>query len=352
MFFRFFITNLFLIVFSSQLISAQPNDLEGKMHNAFGHGFKAAEENRNDEAIKFFTEAGNFAKQASIIHGMIDAGNALRNLNQTDQAASFFNAGLDLALQAKDWHQLISLGYAFASLPITTRNTNSAVKSFTEAGKIALNQNDWIGLTESANGLINMNLNKKAEALLDQGLDFVKQAYSLNGCRVIADLYKKLGLLEKVAACKDVEAELNQYKDDFQGREKIAPPKGWSPVGESVAGPPKLDIETQKAIRASADEDIRQKHEYMLQQEKFEEERRREASRWYNYYYYPYGYSYGSYDAWTTDTLVSWGGYYSSYYSYSNGYYSYSGNSYYSGYGFSFGYADEDVSVSFGVYSY
>ena len=83
MFFRFFITNLFLIVFSSQLISAQPNDLEGKMHNAFGHGFKAAEENRNDEAIKFFTEAGNFAKQASIIHGMIDAGNALRNLNQT-----------------------------------------------------------------------------------------------------------------------------------------------------------------------------------------------------------------------------------------------------------------------------
>lgn len=348
---RFFIILFAIFILPLSTIYTQERTPEEKMHNAFGHGFQLAKENSTDEAKEYFLEAGQIAKEIQSWPGLIDAGNALRNLGFFDEAIVYFQQALSIASTSNKWHHLVGTAYAFSTIESISEKSASIFKS---AAELAYQQTDWVGICEAANGLIQIQKNQDAEKILDLALEIVENNYSIQGAQALSKLYQKIGNHSKFQLCRDLETEFYSYADlgEYQERKIVTPPKGWSPVGDSVAGPPKLDIETQKAIRASADEDIRQKHEYMLQQEKIEAEKINQANSWLGYYYYPYGYSYGNYNiTWSSNLISSWGSYYSSYYSYSDGYYSYSGSSY-SGFGFGFGYSDSDVSVSFGVYSW
>jgi hypothetical protein len=129
------------------------------------------------------------------------------------------------------------------------------------------------------------------------------------------------------------------------------PPPGWSPVGESIAGPSIPSVEQQLLARESTNKDIDAKNQWILQQEQMEFEKQKQAQEYSGYFYSPYGYASGAmYQPWGWDQLVPWADHYSGYYGYSNGYYHHQGG--YSGFGFSFGYADDNSFFGFGVHGY
>lgn len=345
---RFLISTL--IVFSSAFSQADQND-NRQMHDAFAKGFLAIKENKPEEAKKSFMNAGQSASSAGQWAGIIDAGNALLKLDDPQNANILFQKALKTAQTNQDWHQLIGTGYALASLPLNLNAQGSAVAAFSNASQLSLTAKDWMGMAEAAKGCISIQEASQASQILDQAFVIAKETYSQNGAEALAKLYSELGNPESVQKCQNLIAEINEIRGGFQERAVIQPPAGWNPVGDSVAGPPKLDLETQKAIRASADAEIQSKNEYILEQERIEAEHQQAASVWVDYYYYPYGCSYGVYEVWPSTMLVEWADSCMSSYVYVDGYYSYS-QSNYSGFGFGFGYSDDDVSVSFGVFSY
>ncbi len=336
---------LFILMISLIATRGFSEDPTRSMHDSFAKGFQAIKAKNKAEAIQHFQEAGQFAAQASEPRGCLDAGNALLKLGEPAQASGLFDQAFQMAEQKQDWRIAIAVGYAFASLPPDQGKKESSNQAFHLAEQTAQSQNDWIGMTEAANGLIQIGDHDGAAGVLSVAKTIVDQTQSDKGAQVIAQLYEKLGMTEESQGMK-ISRE-DYLKARGNAKVAIAPPPGWSPVGESVAGPKVPSIEQQKAARASADQDIAAKNEYILEQEKLELEREKLANEYSSYYYYPYGYaSYTTYQPWGWDQLVSWADTCGSSYAYVDGYYVYESGPY-TGFGFDFGYSDGHS--SFGV---
>lgn len=329
---------LFILVFSVISTFGFSEDPSRSMHDAFAKGFQAVKARNKAEAVQHFQEAGQFSVQAGESHGCLDAGNALLKLGEPAQAAGLFDQAFQMAQQKQDWRIAIASGYAFASLPADQGKKQTGTDAFNFAAQAAQASNDWIGMTEAANGLIQLGDRDRARQTLESAKILVDQAKSAQGAQVIAQLYEKIGLAEESQGMKLTREGYVKLHQDARTK-VIPPPPGWSPVGESIAGPKIPGIEQQKAARASADKDIASKNEWILQQEQLELEHEKMAHEYSRYYYYPYGYaSSASYQPWGWDLLIPWADSCASSYSYVGGYYVYSSGPY-TGFGFDFGYA-------------
>ncbi|MDP3980065.1 MAG: hypothetical protein Q8Q33_01485 [Chlamydiota bacterium] len=328
---------------------------QNAMQNDFAQGFKAAKEKNRDEAIQWFSKAGNEAIVDRNWQGALDAGNALTHMGEPKSAKNLFIEADQIAQTGQDWRSMIAVGYAFASLPPNPEKEQLTSNAFAAAAAFANNKKDWLGLTEAANGLLHMNKKQDAIQILDMAKTIVDKVNSEKGAQVLAKLYEKSGSIESANAMLNAQQQYAAMYENAQSSSFVPPPPGWNPVGETVAGPPVIDIEIQKANRAAADSEIAAKNEYILQQKQIEHELEMKANEYANYYYYPYGSTWASsYEPWGWDEITPWADHYLSYYSYDNGHYAYSHGSY-TGFGFSFGYSEhngnEHLSFGFGVYS-
>ena len=338
--------SIILLTFCYPLVA---DDSTQSMHDAFAKGFQAVKSKNKDEAIQWFQKAGQFAIQSKNWTGCLDAGNALLKLGSPSESSNFFNASFNIAQEQKDWKIAIATGYAFASLPPNLNKKQDAVNAFLLAAELSKQENDWIGLSESANGLIHLQDPDHAKQVLTDAKKIVDSTKSIKGAQAVSELYNRLGLTSESSEMKNNRAEYVELHNRARKKNVPPPPPGWSPVGESVAGPPVPSIEQQKMARASADRDIDAKNQWILQQEQLELEREKLANQYVGYYYFPYGYDgYSGYQPWGWDSLVPWADYYSGYYGYSDGYYRYNGS--YTGFGFGFGYADGNSAFGFSMH--
>jgi hypothetical protein len=341
-----------LLILCALMISSglYAEDAVQSMHDAFARGFEATKAKNKEESVQWFQKAGQYAVQAQEWKGCLDAGSALLKLGQPADAASLFDQASNIAQSQQDWRIGVAVGYAYASLPPDLNKKEDSKNAFVSAASFAKGKNDWMGMTEAANGLVNVGYNDTAASVAAEAKQIVDEAASPQGAEVIAELYKKLGMNGE--AQQMATAHQNYVQEhEVARRQIIQPPPGWSPVGESVAGPWVPSPEQQKQARESADKDIEAKNQWILQQEQIEAEHKKEASQYSSYYYYPYGYSsYTSYEPWDWDMLVSWADSCGSSYVYTDGYYHHNGD--YSGFGFAFGYSDGNTAFGFSIQSY
>ncbi|MBI1871722.1 MAG: hypothetical protein HYS07_11135 [Chlamydiae bacterium] len=339
-----------LILFSFLLPIAIAEDRAQSMQDALGRAFQAVKAKNHEEAVQLFEKAGQLAIQISEWKGCLDAGNALLKLGEANQSLSLFESALPIAQKQGDWRIFVASGYALASLPQNLNAKDKAIHSFILAAQAAKQKKDWMGLTEAANGLNHLENQPAAVQALNDAREIVQETKSLRGAQVLAELYQKSGLPNESQQMKIAKEEFARIQGHAE-QSQIEPPPGWNPVGESVSRPPVPNIEQQRMARQSADKDIEEKNQWIVQQKQLELEKEKMASQYSGYYYYPYGYdSYTSYEPWGWDLLIPWADYYGSSYVYTDGYYHYSGD--YVGFGFAYGYSDGNsfFGVSLQVY--
>ena len=319
--------------------AAHADDPVQSMHDAFARGFEATKAKNREEAEQWFEKAGQFAVQAKEWKGCLDAGSALLKLGQPAKSSGFFDQAFSIAKAEQDWRIAVAVGYGYASLPADQNRRQNASDAFLLAGDSAGQKSDWIGLTEAANGLIQVENRDQARAVLDDAKKIVDQTKSIKGAQVVAQLYDRLGLAQE---SQEMKSERQNFSDLHENaRKNLPPPPGWKPVGESVAGPYIPSAEQQKAARASADQTIEQTNQWILQQEQIEAKHAQSAKQYSSYYYYPYGYaSYTHYQPWDWNHLVSWADSCSTTYIYTDGHYQCGSD--YVGFGFSYGYSGSD----------
>jgi len=325
-----------LVFIVSLCSSAYSQTAKEKMDDSLGRAYKAATENKADIAKDSFKKALQYAKEANIWQGMVDAGYGLSTLGLPDEAKNAFDSASPIITQQKDWHGAIALGYAFASLPKSGNNTESASQMWSKGKNWANDSGDWTGLIEAGRGFMSINNNKEAEACFDMARDIIKDIPTDKGIKAIVQAYRKLGKEDKALECASMQPET-------QG-----PPPGWVPtVGESVRGTKTVPIEVQLAQRESIDKDIVAKrqwesedaqraHEQKMQKQELAYQAYRDYLTYYSYPYYGnYGGYISNYDdyymySWTPqplwavrtyDEVYNWGLWNLGRYTYSNGVY-------------------------------
>ena len=283
------------------------NEREDKMHNALGMAYSAASKQDKDLALEWFEKAGRFAKKARSWQGCIDSGYGLLALDEDEQAITLFNKAFDLARRRKDWRACIACGYAYNSVQVKSATKQKAAKAFKQAAKFSAKDKDWRGLTESGKGLVSLGMPHEAIEYYDQAFLIAKRIESTEGLRRIESCYRKVTEMEKAEECRRISSSLS------------APPPGWKALGETIASPPEISLEIQKASRRSADQEISDKDKWFLEQKKAEIKRDQEA-KVYSNYYSPYHNYYGwqpYYGSW----IRNWGLFYlSNYYYYRSGF--------------------------------
>ncbi|MDP8218086.1 MAG: hypothetical protein P9M03_05115, partial [Candidatus Theseobacter exili] len=210
---------IFLLCFISSRLFAGPVE---EMHNSFAKGFTAAKNRDKDGAINAFNTAGQYAEQARNWQGLLDTANALAMMNVPQDALPFLQKAAAMAENEKDWRAAVATAYCLASLPDSIKQTAAAVDLFRKASTLAASKGDWIGVTEAANGLINMNQIDIAVPLIQNAENIVSLDQSFEGSRAVAKLYDRVNL-------PDAASRIRQAGEDWaisSGDTVPTPPPG------------------------------------------------------------------------------------------------------------------------------
>lgn len=240
-----------------------------KMEGSLANGYLAASKNDIDAAFDYFTKSLSFANKAKSWKGFIDAGYAFSALGKPKKALRPFKNAYNIAASERDWRGLVAVSYAYASLPKNMKCKKDASSALNLALKIANRKKDWLGLEE------------------------------------IAKAFNKFGKKDRA--------------------EKIpAPPPGWKPYGESVAGPPKISSDAQIEMRKSIDKDIDAKRRALAEAKIKQKSDYTYYITYKRYYDYPYYYNYyGYWHALNNYQIYRWANYCLSRYRLVNGVYVY-----------------------------
>ncbi len=279
----------FIIILAVIFLFVQPaiaKDTDSdKMENELGRGYLAASKNDIDGALGNFTKSLEYAKKCSSWKGFVDAGNAFSALGRPEDAAGPFNEARALASSQKDWRGLVSVAYGYMVLPEKLGPKKNASSSLAKALPLTLAAKDWRGLIEIAKIYSNIGEKQAAKKALTSAKELVKGTSSEMAALTLGETAKELGFPDINKECVDM-----AKKFGGSGKPTAPPPPGWTPYGESIAGPDKVSVETQKAMLASADSDIKSKREYLAAIEKKDKKDQQYYTAFRNYYDYP-GYS-------------------------------------------------------------
>jgi hypothetical protein len=284
-----FITSLLIFPL---LNSYAGEDSETKMHNALAKGYLAASKNDKPSAIDWFKKAGEFARKARSWQGCIDSAYGLLALEQNKEKVVYlFDQALAFAKRNKDWRGCVATGYGYSSLSIILNKKKDAAQAFKQAAIFSKKDGDWRGLLESGKGFFALGETSQAIDYYNAAFKIAKELESAEGLNKLADSYRKSASLQNAKECMRLAESLTP------------PPPGWEPAGETVAGPPKISPEIQRASRESADKEIAEKTKWLIEQKKAEVKRKERAKVYINYYYPYVNYTYWqrSYGPWTVN---------------------------------------------------
>ncbi len=306
-----FIKKILLLVVAGMLIflplsNSYGNDWEIKMHDALGRAYSAASESDKDLALEWFKKAGRFAKKTKSWRGCIDSGYGLLALNQDEQAIALFDKAFEFAKRQKDWRACIACAYAYNSVQTKSATKQKTARAFKQAADFSSKDEDWRGLIEAGKGLAALGMPHQAIEYYDRAFLLAKTIENTEGLARIESCYRKIAEMEKARECNRISKSLN------------VPPPGWKALGGTIASPPEISPEIQKASRQSADQEISDKDKWFLEQRKAEIKRDQDAKVYSNYYS-----RYGNYYRWQPyygSWIRNWGSFYLSNYYYRNGF--------------------------------
>ncbi|MEA3328349.1 MAG: tetratricopeptide repeat protein [Candidatus Omnitrophota bacterium] len=280
-------------------------DPKTSMYDALANGYSATVKRNKALAIEWFKKAASLARKARSWQGCIDSGYGLLALEQINEAELLFTKAFAFAERNRDWRGCVASGYAYSGLPIMLKKQQAVISAFEKAARFSKRDGDWRGLLEAGKGLFSIGRREPAVKYYNQAFQTAKKLESAEGLKNLAVTYRESGNPEKARECSRLAGA------------SIAPPAGWQPAGETVAGPPQISPEIQKANRLSADKEIAQKIKWLIEQKKAEVKRKEKANVCLNYYY-PYANYFSwrpTYGSWT----VGWASYCLRNYYFSNG---------------------------------
>ena len=279
---------LFLLIGILSIPVFAVNEDLGKMENALANGYLEASKNNISAALGYFTESVALAEKARSWKGLVDAGNAFIVLGNPKEAMRTFKKAFDMANALKDWRGLVAVSYSYIDLPEKMDGKKYAVFALSAASDIAAKDKDWRGLIETGEAFLDFGEKDKTEKCLNDAKDIVKELESSRAAESLGKAAKEMGFMNIYDECAAMSSSFEKAQREYAA----TPPPYWRAEGESVAGPKEVDVETQKAMRASADNDIRAKQEYLAKMEKKEEEKSKYYGIFSRYYDYPYYHSY------------------------------------------------------------
>jgi len=263
-----------------------------KVDTILRHAYASVKSDDNPSAVNNFKEAGKLAKEINDWQGVVDAAYGLAALGSHKSAHRLFLDATRIASNTNSWEGLVATGYGISSLPQELNAIGSARRAFNMAEDLALQSQDWRGLVETARGYTTLNTPGRGEALLDRALRLVENEKDAEGAFAIAQVYNSMGNKTKAAQAQSLANALNRSQGGDTRLVK-PPPPGWSALGKSVRDPDEVPLEVQRLNRASADQDIAHKAEYINEQNRLElEEKRQQAELAQAYLYYSSYYGY------------------------------------------------------------
>jgi hypothetical protein len=309
---------LLAIVFLGS-VSGFSQDQQKEIDNSLGQAYTYLSEKNFEKAKEMFIVAGGLAVSADDWEPLLEAAQGLIVCKEFAKAKEFLHSASDMLEKSTDAHAYLALAYGMLGLPPDRRESLFPAIPLDRAYALGIQTQDWYVMSEVAK--LNFALKDKSKALdaLYYALTVAKSNQDPEACMTIASIYEKYHYPDKAEECRQL-ARL------YRTEQKTAlppPPPGWSPVGESVAGPPAIDVEAGKAIRASADQQISDKREWALEQKRLDAQRQQTFYTYSYFYTYPYDYPYDGYYIYEydDDDLRSWCDFRRSRYHYVDGWY-------------------------------
>lgn len=299
-------------------VSSADKNSSQRSDDALARGYLAASKANVPEALSYFSKAASYAEKDRDWQALIDAGNAFSALGKPKKALGPFERAYHVAYTEKDWRGLVALGYSYASLPDNLSGKKKAVAALKSAFKVSRSKKDWRGLYESARAFLSIG----EKAWVKKVLSSSRKTVISSGSRLAPSSFAQLAAKIDDKRLRDMYSGI--ANKPLSSAESSPPPKGWSAYGESVAGPGKIDIDAQIAMRKSVDKEIARTMSQITKVREKEKQRFDYYIAYRDYYSYPYYNNY--YDTWHTlnpAQINDWSGHHFSRYRLINGYYVY-----------------------------
>lgn len=286
--------------------------------NTLGKAYAYLANKKFGLSVKSFEKAAELVMDTNDWQAYLNTAQGLIVFKKFDKAKALIQKTVEIVNEQKNERAFVAVGYGIVGLPEEHRGNLSAENIADNAMAIAYKKDNWYSFIEIGR-LYNICGNReKSLTALRKSLEIVANRKTIKGCRELKKVFTELGYPEYVKKCEEFECEFREFASDTGGQNVPAPPAGWSPVGETVAGPDMPGVEAGIAVRRSADDQIANKKDWLLRQE----ELNANQEDWFNCmaYYYRYPSGYDLYD-YTYDDAVAWGHYRLSHYRYRNGFY-------------------------------
>ncbi|MBN2191030.1 MAG: hypothetical protein JW728_07470 [Candidatus Aureabacteria bacterium] len=287
---------ILVLTFSSNVFSENTENTEENMQNMHATGLFMLSKGQAGSAEEKFVAAGKIAVLLKSWQGCVESGYGLLACNKPDESIEYFEKAFTIAEGNSDWRGCLAASVALLNMPLEFKVGAEGEKAMDSSRKIAVSSRDFYGLVEIAKVAWEMKKVDMALRYLVEAKLLAEDAQSAGGLNQIAAVYKMMGRKDEAGECY-----LMAKKFRKDSREIVPPPPGWSPTGETVAGPKEIPIETQKALRASADSQIdrnadeeKEAKKLKLEKEKIEAEKYQYAVAYTPYYSYPFP----SYNTW------------------------------------------------------
>lgn len=276
-------------------------DPKAKLQDSMARGYLAITKDDNNSALDYFKKALDYAKEVRSWRGCIDSGYGLLSLGNPNEATKAFETAYAYSKSDADWRGCVASGYGFLSLPEELKNANTAKGCFKGAFLIAKSKKEYQGIVEATNGFTAIKDVKTAKEYIDTAFEIAKKDSSALGLKLVSEGYFKAGYAKDAQQALGLSENIQNQRGEVL---KKQPPAGWQPLGETVAGPPKIDANIQIKSRESADKEIQEKYEWIAKQKELEAKQDQYANIYAMYYDYPWGSRAWGYNAWTPG---SWG---------------------------------------------
>ncbi len=308
-----------VVLVSSLELALFAQDNQNAVDNSMGQAYAYLSDKDVSKAKEMFVKAGELATNDDNWRSLIEASQGLIVCGDFTQAKNFLDIASDLLDQNYDSQAQLALAYGIMGLPPDRREALHASIPISRAYSIASKSEDWYVLTEVAKLSFALDDDSKALDALSYAVTIAKRRKDAQACLKLSTIYEKYNYPDNAYTCRQL---AESYKEE-QKADVPPPPPGWSAAGESVAGPPEIDPEVGKAIRASADQQISDKREWMLEQKRIEAEQHSTYQTYSYFYTYPYDYPYDGYYIYEYDDrdLRGWCDYRLSRYHYVDGVY-------------------------------
>ncbi|MEW6535355.1 MAG: hypothetical protein AB1454_07005 [Candidatus Auribacterota bacterium] len=222
------------------LLSVAAYSQQGDTEHLIGQGYFHLSKNEVNEARNCFMSAANQAQSEDSWQNSLDAALGLIAVRSFSDAAALVSATEAHITTINDMRADVALAYTIASLPPDYREDLDPAPYLSRAYDAAVEADNWRAVYEIAGVYGALGIRDEAIKALDAAMPIVIRNESEAGARDLAQSYKALGETGK-------EKECLRLKQQFAASAQPAastPPPGWSPYGESIAGPAPLPEKT------------------------------------------------------------------------------------------------------------